>query len=231
MNAMTTHDDARAAAAPKRTERTCAGCGKHADAQELVRVVHDPGSGEIAIDLAASGFGRGGHVHPSPDCVAKAIKGGFARVFKAAVVADPKKVGDEIVLAADRRIEGLLTGARRAGQLVVGSDSVVEALRAERVDLLVVARDAAAATKLGEVERAVAEGRAIAFSKKTRLGLLMGRDEVALIAIANPGVATAVLRTYRVSGPFRGALDGVATVSAEAHLESSEDAWSSSEVR
>lgn len=224
---MTTNDSS-AKAAPRRNERTCAGCGKHAPAGELVRVVHDPSSGELAVDLASSEFGRGAHFHPSPDCLAKALKGGFARVFKSKVVGDANVIGGEIVKAADRRIEGLLTGARRAGQLAVGSDVVVEALRENRAELVVVARDAAAATKLPEVEKAIASGRALALSDKQRLGSLMGRDEVAVIAVLHPGVATAAAQTYAMSGSFRGAVGSAAPVAAGVR---SEEAWSSSEVR
>jgi predicted RNA-binding protein YlxR (DUF448 family)/ribosomal protein L30E len=229
MQAMTT-DDENATTAKKRSERTCAGCGKHAPADDLVRVVHDPGSGAIAVDIASSSFGgRGGHVHPSPDCVAKAVKSGFARVFKAKVVCDAAEIGVEIVRAADRRIEGLLTGARRAGQLAVGSDVVVEALRDERAKLVIVARDAAAATKLQEVQKAIAAGIAIAMSEKQRLGSLMNRDEVAVIAILHSGVAAAVAQTYRVSGPFRGAVGGGAEPDS---TDARSEAWSSSsEVR
>lgn len=235
---MTTNDSS-ATAAPKRNERTCAGCGKHAPAEELVRVVHDPSSGEVAVDLAASGFGRGAHFHPSPDCLAKALKGGFARVFKSKVVGDAQAIGEEIVKAADRRLEGLLTGARRAGQLAVGADVVVQALKENRAELVVVARDATAATKLPEVEKAIASGKAIAFSEKQRLGSLMSRDEVAVIAVLHPGVATAAAQTYRMSGSFRGtspsrgdrdegAVGSAAPVAAGVR---SEEAWSSSEVR
>ena len=236
---MTTNDDSGAKAAPRRNERTCAGCGKHAPAEELVRVVHDPSSGEVAVDLAGSGFGRGGHVHPSHDCLAKALKSGFARVFKSKVVGDANVIGDAIVKAADRRIEGLLSGARRAGQLAVGSDVVVEALKENRAELVVVARDAAAATRLPEVEKAIASGKAIALSDKQRLGSLMGREEVAVIAVLHSGVATAAAQTYRMSGSFRGVphsrgdlgeetAAGAAPVAAGVR---SEEAWSSSEVR
>src|SRR5262245_14947753 len=116
---MTMTDDRHDSATPRppkaRNERTCAGCGKHAPAEELVRVVHDPSSDEIAVDLAASSFGRGAHVHPSPDCVKRAAKGGFSKSFKAQIKADAAKIGADLVSAADRRIEGLLVGARRAG--------------------------------------------------------------------------------------------------------------------
>ncbi|MBX3221481.1 MAG: YlxR family protein [Labilithrix sp.] len=238
---MTTNDESARTArkgpsgTSSRSERTCAGCGKHAAADELVRVVHDPSSGEVAVDLASSGFGRGAHFHPSPDCVAKALKGGLARVFKSKVVGDASAIGEAIVKAADRRIEGLLTGARRAGQLAVGADVVAEALREERAKLVVVARDAAAATRLPEIERAIASGQAVALGDKQRLGSLMsGRGEVAVIAVLHPGVAAAVSQTYRMSGPFRSAASVVAPpggAGTESQDVRSEEAWSSSEVR
>lgn len=246
MQAMTNHDSS-AAPAKKRGERTCAGCGKHAAAEEFVRVVHDPGTGELAVDLAASGFGRGAHVHPAAECVAKALKGGLARVFKARVVADAGELPRAIVRAADRRIEGLLTGARRAGQLAVGADAVVEALKRRRdglaegggarpsearAEIVVVARDAAAAARLDLVERAIASGKAVAFADKQRLGSLMGRDEVAVIAVLHPGVAAAIARTYRMSAPFRElpGVDGPESSPATADARG-EEAWSLSEVR
>jgi uncharacterized protein len=240
---MMTSNDESATTARKRSERTCAGCGKHAAADELVRIVLDPSSGEVAVDLAASGFGRGAHLHPTLDCVAKAIKGGLARVFKTKVVADAKAIGDDIVVAADRRIEGLLTGARRAGQVAVGSDLVVEALKEGRAELVVVARDAAAATRLPEIERAIASGKALALANKESLATLMARPggpgsgaEVAVLAVLHPGVAGAIAQTYRMSGPFRGAVGSAAPVSvSETSGEPlgvrSEEAWSSSEVR
>lgn len=242
MNAMTENHDSSARPAAKRSERTCAGCGKPAAAEELVRVILDPSTGEVAVDLAHSGFGRGAHLHPAPECVTKSLKGGLARVFKSKVTGDASAIGADIVKAADRRIEGLLTGARRAGQLVVGSDVVVEAMRDERAHLVLVARDARAAARVPEIERAIAAGKAIALGDKQHMGLLMGRGaeagEVAVIAVVHPGVAEAISRTYRMSGPFRVSAQGEDNrvgESRDAHVDStdrSEEAWSSSpEVR
>lgn len=202
-----TNDD-RATPPRKRNERTCAGCGKHAAADELVRVVLDPSSGELAVDLASSGFGRGAHLHGSPACLAKALKSGLSRVFKMEIKGDADAMAKAIVQAADRRIEGLISGAKRAGQLAIGGDAVSDA---EGPKLFVVARDAAAAARLPVVEQAVAEGNAIAFADKTRLGALLspatpgmgGTKEVAVIAILHAGVAEAVAKTYGLSGAFR----------------------------
>jgi predicted RNA-binding protein YlxR (DUF448 family) len=234
----TKHEDSAEPAAPRRNERTCAGCGKHAPPEELVRVVHDPSSNEIAVDLAGSAFGRGAHLHPAPACLARALKSGFARSFKAEVRADAAAVGAEIVRAADRRLEGLLSGARRAGQLAIGADAVREALREGKAETLavIVARDAAAAARLPEVERAIATGRAIAWADKQRLGRLMMKSmaragensaenarEVAVIAVLQPGVAAAALRTYSMAAPFASSM-GVGA-------EMGEEVWASSEVR
>lgn len=198
-----THDDATRPAKPGPV-RTCAGCSKRAPARELVRVVVDEASGALAVDLADSRFGRGAHVHPSPDCLEKAVRSGFSRSFKAKVDATVESLAGQVVLGADRRIEGLLSGARRAKQVAVGGDVVVEALRDGSAELVVVARDAAAATKLPEVERAIAAGKAIAWGEKKQLGALFGRDEVAVAAVLDPGLAAAITGAYRVSRPFVG---------------------------
>jgi predicted RNA-binding protein YlxR (DUF448 family) len=206
--------------AKRERTRTCAGCGKHASPDELVRVVLDPTGDEatVVVDVAGSAFGHGGHVHPSPDCVAKACKTGFSKAFKTKVVASPEQLAEQIVTGVDRRIEGLLMGARRARHLVVGADVTVEALREGKVALLIVATDAAAAANLGEVRDAVASGKAIAWNVKSRLGALLARDEVAVCGVVHDKVADAIGTAYRMSGPFKtGSRSG--------------GAWSSSEVR
>jgi predicted RNA-binding protein YlxR (DUF448 family) len=166
-------DEQRKEAANKRgPERTCVGCGKHAPTEMLVRVVVDPEGGELAIDLAASAFGRGAHVHPSRDCVEKAFKSGFARSFKTEVKGSLESFAAAIAASADRRIEGLLGGARRAGHAIFGADKVAEAIREGRAKLVVVARDAAAAIHVREVSDAIGKGTAIAWADKHRLALV-----------------------------------------------------------
>ena len=192
--------------------RTCAGCGKRVSPEELVRVVLDPTGDEptIVVDASGSAFGHGAHVHPSRDCVTKACKGGFSKAFKTKVSASPETFGRQLVEGSDRRIEGLLMGARRARHLVVGADATVEALREGKVALVIVATDAAAAAQLGEVRDAVAAGTAIAWSVKGRLGALLARDEVAVCGVVHEKVADAIATTFRMSRST---------------------AWSSSEVR
>lgn len=197
--------------------RQCAGCAKRDFADALFRVVLDPQDGTLAIDLADSRFGRGAHVHASKECVQKALRGGFAKVFKAKVEGTAESLGEQITMSADRRIEGLLMGARRGKLAIAGADVVREAYRDGTAALIVVASDAAAAAKHPEVQDAIGEGKAIAWGNKQRLGAIFGRDETAVCAVLHEGVAKAIGSARRMALPF-----------AEG---SRSEAWSSSEVR
>lgn len=199
---MVEHEKDETASERKRSERTCAGCGKHAAPETLVRLVLGP-QDEVAVDFGRSSFGRGAHVHASAPCVTKASRGGLAKSFKTKVASSPEAIGRQIVEGADRRIEGLLGGAKRGKLVAVGADAVREALREGKAALVVVAADAAAAAVLPEVQRAVASGKAIAWNEKARLGALFGRDEVAVVAVLHDGVAGEIASAHGMSLPFR----------------------------
>jgi predicted RNA-binding protein YlxR (DUF448 family)/ribosomal protein L7Ae-like RNA K-turn-binding protein len=184
--------------------RQCAGCAKRDSADDLLRIVLGE-AGELAVDLADSRFGRGSHVHASKECMQKALRGGFAKVFKTKVEGTVEALGEQIVIAADRRIEGLLAGARRGKLAIAGADVVREAYREGNAALVIVACDAAAATKHPEIQEAVAEGKAIAWSNKQRLGAIFGRDETAVCAVLHEGVAKAIGGARRIALPFAGA--------------------------
>ena len=213
----TKHDERSETGKPG-PRRQCAGCGKRDSADELVRVVLglENDTGTLAIDLADSRFGRGAHMHASKECAQKALRGGFAKVFKCKVEGTVESLGAQLAIAADRRIEGLLAGARRGKHAISGSDVVRAAYRDGSAALIVVASDAAAAAKLSEVQEAVSQGKAIGWSNKQRLGAIFGRDEVAVCAVLHEGVARAIGSARRMALPF-----------AEARSE----AWSSSEDR
>ncbi len=166
--------------------RTCAGCGRREAPDSLVRVVvHD---GELAVDLAGGNFGRGAHVHPSPDCLAKASRGGFARAFKARVRADAAELAAQIAAAEDRRLSGLLLAARRAKKVALGADAARAALAAQADAWIVVAIDAGTIAKQPFVAHAAAGGRAVAWGTKERLGALLGGGEVAVAAVVDPRI-------------------------------------------
>jgi predicted RNA-binding protein YlxR (DUF448 family)/ribosomal protein L7Ae-like RNA K-turn-binding protein len=207
------HTDERSETGKPAPRRQCAGCAKRDLADRLVRVVLGP-DGTLAVDLADSRFGRGAHVHASIECMQKALRGGFAKVFKCKVEGTVEALGEQITISADRRIEGLLAGARRGKLAISGADVVRAAYRDGTAALVVVASDAAAAAKLPEIQEAIAQGKAIAWSNKQRLGAIFGRDEVAVCAVLHEGVANAI---------------GTARVMAMPFARS--EAWSSSEDR
>jgi len=201
-----THESKRPSASLKasRPVRTCAGCGEHDESIELVRVVmgpHSDGKTPLAIDLAGSGFGRGAHVHAQPNCLKKACRGGFGKVFKKPVDAVFDDLAAQMIDSADRRICGLLQGAYRARLLAVGADAAAESL-AEGASCLVVAGDAGSVVERGVFASAVRSGSAIAWKTKSALGALFGRDEVAVCAIAHEKMAEEVKRARRVSAAF-----------------------------
>jgi predicted RNA-binding protein YlxR (DUF448 family) len=183
---------------PKTPERTCAGCGRADGADAMVRLVRGP-NGEVAVDAAGSAFGRGAHVHPQKGCIAKACKGGLARVFKASVSADADEIARAIVFACDRRMEGLLASAMRKRAVAVGADATCEALEAG-APLAVVAVDAGSIVSRGPVARAIAEGRAVAWCTKVVLGGLLNRDEVAVLALMDRSIAAAFSAARATAG-------------------------------
>ncbi len=182
---------------PKESTRTCVGCGRKEAPEGLVRVVVL--DGELAVDVAGGGFGRGAHVHPSPDCLAKASNGGFARAFKSRVRAVPGELAAQIVAAEDRRMAGLLLAARRAKRLVFGAEASRAALAENTRAWVVVATDAGNIATLPAVARAVADGRAIAWGTKERLGALLGAGDVAVAVVGDARIGEEMGRCTRTA--------------------------------
>ncbi|HSV37410.1 MAG TPA: YlxR family protein [Nocardioidaceae bacterium] len=62
--------------------RTCVGCRERAPKKELLRVV--AGDGTLVPDPAGRAPGRGAHVHPTPECLALALRRrAFVRALRA----------------------------------------------------------------------------------------------------------------------------------------------------
>lgn len=195
-------------------ERTCVGCGEHAPPGEMVRLVLGP-SGEIAVDAAGGGFGRGAHVHARAACLAQAVSRGLLRATKgkAQSVSVAVKEGGEIAAsepsplsaaalaqaiqdAMARRIAGLLASAVRVRHARIGADAVTGAWHAGEAALVVVATDAAATRDLTAVREAISAGVAVAWGSKQSLASALLRrptqEGVGAVAITDAGIAAAV---------------------------------------
>lgn len=200
-------------------ERTCAGCGEKAQGKDLLRVVMGPWNGtfaEVAIDFANGAIGRGAHVHPTVPCLEKAVKSGFSKSFKSKIKASTAELSKEIVLGSERAIIGLVTAAVARRRAAIGADACKEAMKADGArfaPLLLVASDAGSITS--EFHAYADEGRVSVFGDKKVLGKLCGKSEVAVLAITDENISSAIVRATTMAGPFRGPSGSEACMSPE----------------
>ena len=189
--------------------RSCVGCGARVAADrlraELVRLVfvyEDDGTCRVVADLAGRSGGRGAWVHARLDCLAAAARKGLSRAAKAAVTVDVESLAAQLRAQADHRIVGLLGAAKRARKLAIGADAVREAAAGAPLPTILVASDAAASLRLTEVRRAQADGRAVAWGDKERLGNALGRGEVGVLAVCDAGIAAALRQAIGLAETF-----------------------------
>ncbi len=184
-----------AMASSKTAVRTCAGCREQRPREALVRLAVVPEPPYVVADARGRLGGRGVWVHGDRKCLEIAArKGGIARSLRRPVQLDPDAIADAIRGQIERRLEGLLLGAHRARKVAVGTDAVRESLAEGRIRLLCVAEDAAgrreeltaAAERLGKA--------CVVLGPKGDVGRLFGRDEVAVLAIEDNGIAAEVDR-------------------------------------
>jgi predicted RNA-binding protein YlxR (DUF448 family)/ribosomal protein L30E len=184
-------------------ERTCVGCREVAHPSAMLRLVLGP-DGEVVPDLARGAFGRGAWVHARASCLESGARRGLAKAFKSGIRTTPEALHESLLAQAERRACALISAAKRAGKVAVGRTEVDSALEGGDVALVVVARDARSAIDSARVQRAIETGAARAFSDKERLGELLGKSEVGVLAILDQGVATALsemLAVMMIPGP------------------------------
>jgi len=184
-------DETREASDPV---RTCAGCRARDERDALLRFVDSP-DGTLVADVKRDLPGRGVSVHPKRACFEAAIaRGGFARALGREVKADWRELARDAATQIRRRAMGLIVAAWRARRAAVGTDAVREVMRTEKVELLVVAADAAG--RRDELEAAAtALGKAcVVIGTKEELGRLLGRGEVGVLAILDSRIAAELSR-------------------------------------
>lgn len=192
--------------------RTCVGCGGRVPRDrvrlELVRVVLSPDDRPV-VDLGGSSaswrsveptrrVGRGAWIHARPACLSAGARRGLARSLRTRVVTDGEELARQIALAATRRVEALLSSARRANKAAIGSTAAANA--SGRLRLLLVARDAAAAAQEAHVAHALNEGRVLVWGDKAGLARSLNwARPVAVIAITDDGLAEALRHAVALS--------------------------------
>jgi len=177
--------------------RTCIGCRKLEQQENLLRVVVAPDS-TIAFDLAGGTFGRGAWVHPRPECLSKSVKG-LARAFRSNIAVTAREMHQCLVATARRRTEALIRSAKRAGHLQVGADASANAWSAGKVALVLLAQDAQAAHDQSWVRAAEEAGRVLMGPTKSTLGNWCGQELVAVAATTDAGLAKAIARSMALA--------------------------------
>jgi hypothetical protein len=165
--------------------------------------------------------GRGAWLHARPQCIERAVRGGFARSFRQAVSVSAEQVYTLIRIAAERRFAGLVQAARSGRHLLFGRDMVRSALQLPRelatresgrsgpdaahehtaarssVQLVILAEDAGSLGREDFVQRLAAEGKLQIWGCKEQHGQALGRGEVAILALTEIGLAAQVGKRRR----------------------------------
>jgi len=118
-------------------ERTCVGCRASVEASELVRLVLGP-DGSLAADPRGGAIGRGAWVHPTQECVRRAVPRGVSHALRTNVKATADELLNELALAGRRRALALIASAGRAKKAAAGATAVTEAIERGLAEVVVV---------------------------------------------------------------------------------------------
>jgi predicted RNA-binding protein YlxR (DUF448 family) len=194
------------------SERKCILSGRTAPRDDLIRLAIGP-DGMVAPDVRAKAPGRGAWIGVDRATLEEAIAKGrltkaLARAFKGAVNV-PADLADQIERALERATLDRLGLEARAGQLLTGTERIVDAARKGTVELMLHARDAAAdgtrkldqALRVGlGVEGTDLQGLAIPATRAI-LSMALGRENVVHLALIAPAAAA---RVSEALGRWRG---------------------------
>lgn len=200
--------------------RTCILTRRQAPREELVRLALGP-DGTVAPDVRAKAPGRGAWIgcdRPTLEAAQKKgkLKGALSRAFKTGQVTVPDDLPARIAAALERAALDRLGLEARAGQLVTGSEKIVDQARRGAVHLLLHAADAAEdgtrrleqALRVGldgDEDRA-ARGLVLPVGRAI-LSMALGRENVVHAALVAPAAAARVGHALKRWRDFIG-LDG-----------------------
>jgi predicted RNA-binding protein YlxR (DUF448 family) len=193
-------------------ERTCILSGRKAGRDGLIRLALAP-DGSVLPDVRAKAPGRGAWIGVDRKTLEEAIAKGrltkaLSRAFKTAVQV-PADLADQVERALERAALDRLGLEARAGQMITGSEKIIDAARKGTVTLLLHARDAAAdgsrkldqALRVGlDMEGSDARGLVIPATRAI-LSMALGRENVVHLALIAPAAAA---RVNQALGRWRG---------------------------
>jgi uncharacterized protein len=178
--------------------RTCVGCRAAAEASELVRLVLGP-DGTVVADPRGGALGRGAWVHPTADCLSRAVPRGVAHTLKANVKTTAEELGTQLRAAGLRRALALVGAAFRARKAAAGSTAAAEALERGLGRLVVIAEDARAAAELPAVVAAVGRGESLVIGTKAEVGAALGRADTGVVVILDDRLGESIRQAAAIA--------------------------------
>ncbi len=173
--------------------RTCISCRETTDKKSLVRYVLNPGK-QVLIDYRQRLPGRGVYTCFNSACVEMAVKRqGFKRAFKqdcCPVETDVLK--KQLKLEVEQKILNLIGMARKAGEIISGTNSVLDCLKKPQSLSLVLVTDDISVS-IGDKICQLAERKKIHHVRmfnKAKVGHLLGKDERSAIALEKGALAS-----------------------------------------
>ncbi|MBN2495646.1 MAG: DUF448 domain-containing protein [Deltaproteobacteria bacterium] len=171
--------------------RTCVACRRRRPHGYTYRVVRSA-DGQLLPDLFQRLPGRGAHLCPDLACFVRAAeRNAFGHAFRAPVARpDPDALAGRFLDASWSQCRALLATALRAGWLIAGNDEVVQAIRAGRAALCLLAEDAS--PRSTERIRKLAAGCGTPFFRalrKAELARFHHGKPLAACAVPHRGVA------------------------------------------
>jgi len=185
-------------------QRSCLGCRDIKAKDDLLRFVLDP-EGNVVPDVAKKLPGRGAYTCFSRSCLEMAIKKRqFGRSFKGmAKTASAEEMLSLVTALQTERISATIAMANKAGRVVSGSDTVMDALRKGNVSLLILAEDISNESAAKFLAIAGKTGvESFRFSLKEQLGSPLGKDIRSVVAVAPGPFADNLRRELKRYGNF-----------------------------
>lgn len=167
-------------------QRTCLGCRQALERERLVRYVMSP-EGEVLVDYGGKLPGRGAYTHPSPACIAAAVRSRqFERAFRGKCrLPEAEFLISELGRQVRGRVVNLLGMARKSGQVISGTNLVLSALAAPtRPALVLLTEDISPAIGAKVKERAERAGiEVFRHLDKGLVGQILGKSERSAVAL------------------------------------------------
>lgn len=183
--------------AKEEPRRTCLGCRAIKNRVDLLRFVLAP-DGTPSPDLLAKLPGRGAYTCLDKTCIAGAVaRNQFNRTFKRETKAVSAEVLINLVVSLmEERIASYLSLANKAGRVVSGSDMVMQVLRKNRKDrIILLSTDISADIRLKVISLAEKAGvECFSLFDKERVGALIGKGLRSVVAVEGHGFVSAIKR-------------------------------------